>query len=269
MSANPALSKNGEVLYHINLANLYEVQNRFGDALKEIEVAEQLNSGLGAFQRMQPEFFPKAKNLFQSLISAENDAKAARGSLGGYKQGAPNIAVLEFDTKAIGDNSAGWLAAAYISTQLAQSNFNVYDRDYFRSLIQTETILSEKEQGELLRTDKLVYGKFLKKTQVEKKNIYKTVTKHIYRPKNEGGSYDVEEKVIDKVLIIYGLEIQGRLTDVKTAFGKFQTVKKDPVIVSYEGGRGVPATDSDVEGEWEVKLYDQLASWLEKTLATP
>ncbi|MBI3399551.1 MAG: hypothetical protein HY026_10055 [Deltaproteobacteria bacterium] len=230
MSANPPLSKIGEMSYHINLANLYEIQKRFGDALREIEVAEQLNSGLGVFQQANPELFPKAKNLLQSLIGAERDAKAGSGSLGGYKQGAPNIAVLEFDTKAISDKSAGWLAAAYISTHLAQSNFNVYDRDYFRSLIQTETTLSEKEQGELLRADKLIYGKFLKKTQVQRTPIYKEID--VYQPIYDSsgkqvGSRRVPKTVLDKVLVTYGLEIQGRLTDVKTAFGKFQTVKKE------------------------------------------
>lgn len=272
MSANPTLSKYSEVLYHLNLLNLYEVQNRFGDALNEAEEAERINSGLGAFQRIKPEYFAKARDLLHSLISAERDAKAASGSLGGYKQGAPNIAVREFDTKAISDKSAGWLAAAYISTWLAQYNFNVYDRDYFRSLIQTETTLSEKEQGELLRVDKLVYGKFLKKTQVTKKPINKTITVSQSYTDQQGRircCVNVEKVVLDKVLVTYGLDIQGRITDVKTAFGKFHTVKKEPIIVSYEGGRGVPATDRDVEAEWEVKLYDQLSSWVEKTLATP
>lgn len=272
MSANTTLSKQGEVLYHINLSNLYEVQNRFGDALKEVEEAERINSGLGTFQQISLEFFTKSKNLLQSLISAERDAKAASGSLGAYKQGAPNIAVREFDTKAITDKSAGWLAAAYISTWLAQSHFNVYDRDYFRSLIQTETTLSEKEQGELLRVDKLVYGKFLKKTQVTKRHINKTIKVSESYTDSRGNvrcCLNVDKVVLDKILVNYGLDIQGRITDVKTAFGKFHTVKKVPVVITYEGGRGMPATDRDVEAEWEVKLYDQLSSWVERTLETP
>jgi tetratricopeptide (TPR) repeat protein len=266
-AANPPLSKSGEVFYHFNLANLYEAQNRFGDALKEIEEAERINSGISFLEtKIQPEVFLKAKNLVKSMMDTERNSKAASGALVGYKQDASNIAVLEFDTKGISDKSVGWLAAVYISTRLTQSNFNVYDRDYFLSLIQAESTLSEKEQGELLRVDKLVYGKFLKKTQVVKNPIYKEETVHIYRPKDKGGSYDTVVTKLDKTLVTYGLEIQGRVTDTKTAFGKFQTVSKLPITIEYPEGKGVPASDRDVEAEWEVNLYDQLVLWIEKTL---
>jgi len=253
-------------LYHMCLANLYEAQGRFGDALTEINNAEQNNQKAGVFKRIKPEAFSQARNTLQSLVEAESESKAASGGLSAYKKDMPNVAVIEFDTKAITDRYLGWLAPVYISTRLAQSNVNVYDRDYFRSLLQLETSLSEKERGELLGVDKLIYGKFLKKTQVQIQPIYRDEQYEEYDSQTKQ-RVTRTRRVIDKTLVTYGIEIQGRVVDVKTAFGRFNTVSKDPVTVEYPGGRGAPTRDIDVEREWEVKLYDQLCAWIEKELS--
>lgn len=253
-------------LFHMCLAYLYETQGRFEDALKEIDNAEQNNQKAGAFKHLQPEVFTNARNTLHLLVEAESELKTAGVGLSVYKKGRPNVAIIEFDTKAITDKYLGWHAAVYISTRLAQSNVNVYDCDFLRSLLQIETPLSEKEMGELLGVDKLIYGKFLKKTPVQVQPIYR---EEQYEEINVQTRQLVTRtrSVIDKTSVTYAVEIQGRIVDVKTAFGRFNTVSKDPVTVEYPGGRDAPIREREFEREWEIKLYDQLCAWIEKELS--
>ncbi|AFN73785.1 hypothetical protein MROS_0542 [Melioribacter roseus P3M-2] len=253
-------------LLYGNLANLYETQRRFGDALNALNMAEDNNQKTSIFKRIKPEAFSEARKKLQTLVEAESESKAASGGLTAYKKDAPNVAVMEFDTKAINDKADGWLASVFISTRLAQSNFNVYDRDYFLSLLQLESSLSEKEAGKLLGVDKLVYGKFLKKTQVLRNPIYRDEEYDEYDSKTKQ-RLTKTRRVLANVMVTYGIEIQGRVVDVKTGFGKYQTVSKEPVTVQYPGGNNAPSRDIDVEREWNVKLYDQLSEWIEKELS--
>ncbi len=249
-----------------DLANLYESQGRFGDALKAINMAEEDNQKTSIFKKIKPEAFVEAKKKLQELVEVESESKTASGGLTVYKKDAPNVAVMEFDTKAISDKFYGWLAPIYISTRLAQSNFNVYDRDYFLSLLQLESSLSEKETGKLLGVNKLVYGKFLKKTQIQRNPVYRDEEYEEYNS-NTNQRVKRTRRVLANVLITYGVEIQGRVVDVKTGFGKFQTVSKEPVVVQYPGGNNVPSREVDVEREWDVRLYDKLSDWIEKELS--
>ncbi|WP_347244286.1 hypothetical protein [Thermogutta sp.] len=196
-----------------------------------------------------------------SLMRAQADATRGSGGSKGFVEGSPRVAVLPFDVQATQDKPAGGRAVVYLSTKLAQGKLNVYDRVYFQEMLGIK-LVDEKEAGKLLGVDKIIYGKLLEKTPVELKTLYKTVNELVVR---DGKSVTVPVEKPDKVLATYGLEIQGRVTDVRTAFGKFKTVKKEPRVTEYPPYAAPNA--GDLEHEWWVKLFDELAAWAEAEAA--